>query len=125
VIAAGEQLTVLFDRAVEIDVGLAEQACLELADEDVELTPGGEPGMATCSREPVPGLGERKERGASSGLMSGEHRAHPAFAVNVGAHNDPLVRFDPLEHGLSRRDRQAVDRETQALDEPRASVMAI
>jgi hypothetical protein len=102
VLAAGEQLTVLVDRTNEIDVGLAQQACLELADQDVELTPRGHPRMAPRSGEPVPGLGERKERGASSGLMGREHRAHSAFAVDVGAHDDPLMSFDPREHRLAR-----------------------
>jgi hypothetical protein len=116
---------VLLDCALEIDIGLAQQACLELADQDVELTPGGQSRLAARSREAVPRLGERKERGASSSLMCGEHRAHPAFAVDVCAHDDPLVSFYPVEHRLARWNRQAVDRETEALDEPRARVMAI
>ena len=92
----------LRDRANEIDIGLAEKARLQLAHEDVELTPRGQSRMAARSREPIPGLRKRKERGASSGLMGGEHRAHPAFAVDVGAHDDAIVGLYPLEHRLAR-----------------------
>ena len=115
----------LCDRAIEIDIGLTQQAGVELADEDVKLAPGGQPRTPTGPCEAVPGLGEREECGTPAGLVRRQHRAHATLAVDVGAHDDPLAALDRLEHRLARGYGQAVDRETQLLQEPGAVMRSI
>jgi len=50
--------TVLLDRAIEISVGLAQQARLKLADQDVQLTPADAMHASSGAGEPVPRSGE-------------------------------------------------------------------
>jgi hypothetical protein len=122
---ATDELTVLLDRAIEVHVGFAQQAGLKLADEDVELAPCCASHAALGFREPVPGLGERQKRRASARLVGHQHRADAAFAVDVGAHDDPLVALNAVEHRLAGGDGQAVDRQTQILDWPGAVMCSI
>ena len=60
--------------------------------------------------------------GSDTATVRGEHRADAAMAVRVGAHDDPIVASDSLEHGLARSHRQGVDRAPQVRDAPAGGV---
>jgi hypothetical protein len=116
---------VLLDRTIQIDVGLAHQAVLQLTDEDVQLPPGGTPRTPARPCEPIPGPGEGQKVRPPSAAMGREHRAHSAVAVDVRAHDDPLVTLHSIEHRLAGGHRHAVDREAQVLDEPGGVVTTV
>jgi hypothetical protein len=121
-LVAANQFAVLPDSSIQINPGLVHQAALQLADEDVHLAPGGPPRRATGPREPIPGPGEREEVRASSAPVCREHRANTAVAIDVCTGDDPLVASNPVEHRLARGHGQAVDRQTQILDEPAGGI---
>jgi len=122
--AAADELTVLLHRAIEVDAGLAQQARLQLADQDVQLARAHATHASTDPGEPVPRPRKREEGCGRSVSMCRQHRAHAALAVDVGTGDDPLAAPNPVEHRPARRGRQAVDRQTQVLDESRAVVAA-
>src|SRR5262249_6203431 len=72
---------VLPDRAAERPRRLAQQAGLQLGDEDRQLAAGRLADLAAGTGEPVPGPREREKIGAASVTVSGEHRADAAISV--------------------------------------------
>ena len=67
-------------------------------------------GRAVRAGEAVPGPREGEEARAPAAAVGGQHRAHAAAAVGVGADDDRRCSRDALEHRLARAQRQAVDR---------------
>jgi hypothetical protein len=124
-LGAIDELTVLLDRAIEVQPSLAHQAAFQLADQNVQLPPGGSPRLAARPREPVPRFGKRDEVRAPATAVRRQHRAHAALTIDVRAHDDPLGARDPLEHRFARSHRQAVDRQTQIFDRPTGVMMTI
>jgi hypothetical protein len=123
-LATFDQLAVLGNRAVEVELRLAQQAALQLPREDAQLSHRGAARSASGASEAVPRPRERQEVRASSSAMGREHRAHAAAAVHVGAGDDALA-LNPVEHRAASGSRQAVDRATQILHWSAVGVMAL
>jgi hypothetical protein len=112
-LAAPEQRVVLGYRPVQVELRVVHEAALQLSHEDLELAPGRGACAPARAGEAVPGPGKGQEVRARSPAMRGQHRAHAAGAVHVGARDDPLARLHALEHRLARGGGQAVDRAPQ------------
>jgi hypothetical protein len=64
--------------------------------------------------EPIPGARKRAKIGPSAATVRGEHRAHSAIAIAVGA-GDYVVALKPFQHRDSRRMGKGIDHDTQPL----------
>jgi hypothetical protein len=79
-----EQLAVSANRALQVKLGRREQAALQLPGEDRKLARSH---TARVSRagEAIPRAREGEEVRARSAPVRGEHRAHAAAVIDVGA----------------------------------------
>ena len=111
----------LLDGDAQLGVlGVLLERGLEVGRQDAQLALAGAPRAALGPGEAVPGPREGQEVGAAAATVGGEHRAHPAAAVGVGAHDD-LVGQHALEHCLARARGEAVDGGAEVFDRPSAA----
>ncbi len=114
--APAAQRAMLADRLVQLHAAGLRDAVFELAHEDAQLSLGRRPAAAPGAREAIPGAREGEQVGAPAETVRGEHRAHAASTVDVGARDHALVATHARQHRFARGERHAVDREAQPLD---------
>src|SRR5919204_195065 len=114
VLAAGGLHARHLDAQRHLRVAVLGEARLEHRAQGCELAVGGRAGARAGLRVTVPGLGEAREARATAATVRGEHRAHAAAMVSVGADDDP-VGLDALEHRQASALGQAIDRDAKLL----------